>query len=356
MDIKDQLKNLAERVEKLKADIHTEEATKNAFIMPFIQILGYDVFNPLEVVPEYISDIGIKKGEKVDYAILKDKQPIILIECKHWEESLNLHNSQLIRYFQASKTKFAILCNGIYYKFYTDLDAPNRMDEKPFLEINILDLRENQIEEIKKFHKSYFDIESIVSTASDLKYTNELKTLLFSELQNPSDPFVKLLAKQVYPGVITARLLEQFTVLTKKSFNQLLNDLITERLKSALKKETESAEKNEVKSAEVSLEEKESRIQTTTQEIEAYFVVKSILRTKVQSDRVYYRDAQTYFSIILDDNNRKPICRLYLDGKKKLIGIIDEFKKENRFEIMTIDDIYKYSDQLYKVVNCYEPA
>ena len=125
MDFKDQIKQLGERVLKLKDQIATEEATKNAFIMPFIQSLGYDVFNPIEVVPEYITDIGTKKGEKIDYAIFKENNPTILIECKHWAQNLNLHDGQLLRYFHVSKAKFGILTNGITYKFYTDLVEPN---------------------------------------------------------------------------------------------------------------------------------------------------------------------------------------------------------------------------------------
>ena len=116
MDIKDQIKQLADRVNNLKTQIQTEEATKNAFIMPFIQILGYDVFNPLEVVPEYITDIGTKKGEKIDYAIFRDGSPTIIIECKNWSENLNLHDGQLLRYFHVSKANFGILTNGVVYR------------------------------------------------------------------------------------------------------------------------------------------------------------------------------------------------------------------------------------------------
>lgn len=134
MDFKDQIKQLSERILKLKDNIQTEEATKNAFIMPFIQALGYDVFNPLEILPEYTCDIGIKKGEKIDYAVLKDEQPIILIECKHCDQNLSLHDGQLLRYFHVSKAKFGILTNGINYRFYTDLVDANKMDEKPFFE------------------------------------------------------------------------------------------------------------------------------------------------------------------------------------------------------------------------------
>ena len=173
MDFKDAIKQLADRVGKLKDNIQTEEATKNAFIMPFINALGYDVFNPLEVLPEMTCDIGTKKGEKIDYAIMKDDQPILLIECKHWKQDLNLHDNQLLRYFNVSKAKFGLLTNGIIYRFYTDLKEPNIMDDKPFLEVDITDLRDNQIEELKKFHKSYFDVDNILNSASELKYMKE---------------------------------------------------------------------------------------------------------------------------------------------------------------------------------------
>ncbi len=158
MDFKDQFKQLAERVSNLKEQILTEEATKNAFIMPFIQLLGYDVFNPLEVVPEMDCDISKKKGEKIDYAIMKDGEPVMLIECKHWKQDLNLHDTQLARYFVSSKARFGVLTNGVVYRFYTDLDKVNIMDKLPFLEIDVEKVKDSQIEELKKFHKSYFEV------------------------------------------------------------------------------------------------------------------------------------------------------------------------------------------------------
>jgi len=112
MDFKDEIKQLGERVVKLKEQILTEEATKNAFIMPFIKALGYDVFNPIEVVPEFVSDIGLKKGEKIDYAIFREGTPTILVECKHWAQNLDLHDGQLLRYFHVSKAKFGQIENS----------------------------------------------------------------------------------------------------------------------------------------------------------------------------------------------------------------------------------------------------
>lgn len=353
MDFKDQIKILGERVLRLKDQTQTEEATKNAFIMPFIQALGYDVFNPIEVVPEFISDIGLKKGEKIDYAIFMDKKPTILIECKHWAANLSIHDGQLLRYFHVSKAKFGLLTNGIIYRFYSDLVDANKMDEKPFLEFNISEIKDNQIEELKKFHKSYFDVDSIVNTASELKFTNELKQLLGQELNNPSPEFVKLFAKQVYPSVITAKVLELFTNLTKKSVQQYISDLITERLKTALTKEDEVA-KEEAKQAVALVKEPEAKVETTEEEIEAFMIVKSILRQKIDLKRISYRDAQTYFAIVLDDNNRKTLCRLYLNGNKKYFVTLDENKKEVKAEIKSLDDIFSFSEQLFKIVVGYD--
>ena len=355
MDFKDEIKLLGDRVVKLKNQIATEEATKNAFIMPFLQVLGYDVFNPLEVVPEYVTDIGTKKGEKIDYAIFDESNnPIILIECKHWAQNLNLHDGQILRYFHVSKAKFGILTNGIIYRFYSDLVEPNKMDEKPFLEFNISEIKDNQIDELKKFHKSYFDADSIVNTASELKYSNELKQLIHKEIQDPSAEFVKHFAKQVYPSVVTSKVLEQFTTLTKKSFQHYISDLITERLKTALTKENTSSSLEENETSVVEEVTSKDNVVTTEEELEGFMIVKTILRQNIPSSRISYRDAQSYFAILLDNNNRKTICRLYFNGSKKQFVILDENKKEVKTEISTLDDIFNFSDILLNIVSNYD--
>lgn len=352
MDFIDVIKQLSERVEKLRDNLLTEEATKNALIMPFLQAMGYDVFNPLEVMPEFTCDIGTKKGEKIDYAIFKDGNPIMLIECKHWQQNLTLHDNQLLRYFHVSNAKFGLLTNGIIYRFYTDLVTPNKMDEKPFLEIDLTDLKNNSVEELKKFHKAYFDVDNILSSANELKYTGELKSILINEFVNPSPEFVRLLAKQVYDGKITDRILEQFTSLVRKSISNHINDIISERLKTALKSGSQDSvqEAKTEKTVEEQAEDKSSKIITTEEEIEAYFIVKSILRAKITPERITYRDAQSYFTVLIDDNNRKLICRLYLNSPtNKQISFIGEDKKEVKYKIDTIDDIYKFTDQISSI-------
>src|SRR5690606_16921946 len=238
--------------------------------------------------------------------------------------------------------------NGVEFKFFTDLNEPNKMDDKPFFFFDITEIKDNQIEELKKFHKAHFDFDKIVNTASDLKYTGELKKIIQSEFSNPSPDLVRLFTKQVYSGLVTAKVLEQFTNLTKKSIQQYLSDIITERLKSALTKEDEIAKE---KTAELELAQQDENSNVTTEEeLEGFMIVKTILRQKLAIERIHYRDAQSYFAILLDDNNRKTLCRLYLNGNKKYMAILDENKKELRYELLSLDDIFNFSEQLFGVV------
>jgi len=347
MEFQNNIKTLADRVELLKHKLETEEATKNAFIMPFIQLLGYDVFNPMEVVPEFTADLGIKKGEKVDYAIMQNNQPSMIIECKHWQKDLNAHSSQLHRYFHTTKARFGILTNGVQYRFYTDLEEQNKMDEEPFLEFDFENIRENTINELRKFHKIAFDVNKIIDSASELKYSTAIKAILESELQEPSEEFVRFFAKQIYQGSLRTKVLEQFKDIVKKSTNQAIKDIVNERLHSAIKKEEES---NHVEEEQI----EESKIITTEEEIEAFHIVKSILRTKVQLERISSRDTQSYFGVLLDDNNRKPICRFHFNGTNKYLGIFDMERKETKVLLNNIDEIYLYSDQIIAAALMYE--
>jgi hypothetical protein len=353
MDFKDEVKQLGIRTSKMIPQIQTEEATKNALIMPFIKLLGFDVFDPFEVNPEFIADIGIKKGEKVDYAIMKDGEPIIIIECKHHLEKLDPHNSQLFRYFHVCKAKFGLLTNGLVYRFYTDLNDVNKMDEKPFFEFNIAEIKDAQIEELKKFHKSYFDIENISNTASDLKYTNELKALITSELRDPSPIFVKHFANQVYPGKLTEKILTQFSELVQRSSNQVLNDAITDRLKTALGTEEANSNDKEIKTTAQPIMA-EDKIVTTTDELEAFQIVKAILREKIPSERISPRDTQSYFGVLLDDNNRKPICRFHFNTINKYLEVFPNGKDTGeKKQLNSLDEIYGFRGELHQAVENY---
>lgn len=349
MELTNQLKSLADKICQLKDKIETEESTKHAFVLPFINILGYDTFNPTEVTPEFTADIGIKKGEKVDYAIIQNDEPILIIECKNWKENLSVHGSQLFRYFHVSKTRFALLTNGIIYQFFTDLDEKNKMDQKPFLEFDITNLKDNVINEIAKFHKSNFDVNNIVSNASSLKYIQEIRKQINDELTNPSHEFVKLFASKVYSGRLTEKVMEEFKDLVQKGFNQFISEKINDRLNSALNKEAQKQLEDRVETIE-----DESKILTSEEEMEGFRIVVAILRRKLPTNRIVCRDTQSYFGILLDDNNRKPLCRLHLNGSKKYIGLFNDNKNEVRQAINSVDDIYLFEKQLLETVNLYE--
>lgn len=349
MDFKDEIKQFGKRVERLLPQIKTEEATKTSLVLPFLRILGYDVFDPFEVHPEFVADIGIKKGEKVDYAILREEKPVILIECKHYADGLDPHNSQLFRYFHTTDAKFGLLTNGVEYRFYTDLVTVNKMDDKPFFEFKISDIKDAEIQELKKFHKSVFDLDNISTAASDLKFSNELSILINAEMQQPTDEFVRYFAKQVYPSMVTAKVLEQFVPLVKRVFTHIVNDQIAERLKSALKKETEVGEQEAPQPIEPT-----SAIITTQDEIDGFLIVKSILRKNIEVGRVFMRDNQSYCGILLDDNNRKPICRFYFTTNRLRLGLFDSDKKETKVDINHLDDIYNHAEELSETVANYD--
>lgn len=359
MDFTDKIRELASNFQKQLPHIKTEEATKNALIMPFIAALGYNVFDPTEVTPELHADVGLKKGEKVDYAVLKEGKPILLFECKWHGADLNKeHASQLYRYFSVTEARFGVLTNGIIYRFYTDMEAPNKMDAKPFFEFNLADHRETDVDELKKFTKSAYDLNGILTTASELKYTREIQRVLAEQWQNPSEEFVRFFSTQVHPGRMSQAIREQFTQATQRAFRQFINEQINDRLKSALGVEAQRAPAELTPVPIAPSETKgvpEPIIATTPEEWEAYYTIKAILYPVVGAKRVVLRDVQSYCSILLDDNNRRPICRLYFNSPRKALGLFDnEQRAETRVPIEGLEDLHQYADRLRTTAERYD--
>ena len=362
MELIDQLSNLASRAQKQIAHIQTEEATKTALVMPFINALGYNVFDPTEVVPEFICDIGTKKGEKIDYAIMRNGKPIILIECKHVGSDLNInHASQLFRYFHVTEARIAILTNGLIYRLFTDLEQSNKMDERPFLKFDLTNFHENDVAEIKKLSKLSFNIEDLLFAAYNLKYLRAFKKYFDEQFTQPSADFVHFVSKQVYEGVLTNKLKEQFNVLVHRSFHQFLNDKITMRLRSAmidtsgqgpLVSDVPAALITE-NTAALEIEARDKDIETTVEETEGFMIVRAILRKTVPVSRVVMRDVQSYCGILLDDNNRKPICRLHFNSSKKYVTLFDVEGGE-RVDILSLDDLYGMASRIRAAVQKHE--
>ena len=353
MDLADRIREVSGRLAKRLDSVKTEEGTKTALVLPFItHVLGFNVFDPDEVVPEYTADVGTKKGEKVDYAIISNGTPIMLFECKHYGADLTKEPaSQLYRYFSVTAARLGVLTDGVTYRFFSDIDEPNKMDPRPFLELNMLDAESIDADELKRFTKPAFDLEKILDTSKDLKYTREVLRLLAAEWLNPSEALVRHFASQIYDGVKTKSVIEQFERATRKAMHQFLTRKISDRLKSALS----STDTTEPPAAEtdVAPESTDTGIVTTEEEWHAYYAVTAILTPEVPADRVTLRDAKHSCSVLLDNTNRQPICRLYFNTAQKKIGLLDANKSEERIAIDQIGDIFVHADRIRETTRRY---
>lgn len=351
MDLSQKINVLKDRYNKHKETILTEESTKNSLIMPLIQELGYNPFDPEQVVPEFNAHAslqGVKKGDKVDYAIKKDGKIVLLVEAKWSGCNLkNEHASQLCRYFTATEAKFALLTNGLDYWFYTDLTSENKMDDKPFFTFNILNMRDRDIRELSKFSDAAFSIGDILNNADRLKYLNNIKKYFQDNLDEPSEDFAKFILKQVYDGtVITKAVLDKYTPVVKDAFKQFLNDKFYSRLEGVKAiNDTEESETENICD--------DNGIVTTEEEIEGHHIIKAILRKVCPANKVVMRDQKSYCGILFDDNNRKPIARLHFNTSQKYLGVFEN-KQETKHPIDSIDDIYNFEEALIKTIQEYE--
>ena len=348
---------LSERIKKQKDMIKTEEACKNAFVMPFLTILNYNVFDPEEVTPELVADVGLKKGEKVDYAIRLNNKTIMLFECKPCSSDLaHVHMSQLYRYFSVTEARFGVLTNGIEYWFYSDLEEKNRMDQRPFFKFDLLNYHAHHLDELNKFAKDLFDLDRILTTAKSLKYTSAIQQEIIREFETPSEEIAKIFISRVYEGIVTKSIKEEFTPIVSAAFKETIRFLVNKRLSNALEMSKNNVESNT--SEDISQTNVDGAIQTadivtTDEEVEGFQIVKAILRDLVSVRRIHIRDAKTYCAILLDDNNRKPVLRLHFNGKKKFIGVFKN-KTEEKILIGEIDDIFCHADKIRSTINEYE--
>ncbi|POH33871.1 MULTISPECIES: type I restriction endonuclease [Sinorhizobium] len=338
--IEESLRAISERVKSHSSTMATEEAVKTAVVLPFLRSLGYEVFDPTEVIPEFTADAVGKKGEKVDYAIKIDGEIRILIECKPISVTLEKkHLDQLYRYFSVTNAKFAILTNGRTFNFYTDLEAPNKLDTRPFFVFDVTDFNSGIVTELRKFEKASFDVSAILATAERLKYTSGVKQVISKLIEEPSEDFVRLVAGTVYEGRITAQVKEMLTGVVRTAFRDVIMDSVKNRLSSALADTEEVIEKIDEPV------EEEPEVVTTEEEREGYMIVKAIVRDTIAPNRVVIRDQKSYCGILIDNNNRKPLARLHFNRSVKYIGLFDG-EAEERLIVDSLDQIYDHSDRL----------
>lgn len=339
MELEAKLTELAKVVREHREVLLTEEAAKNALVMPFLQILGYNVFNPSEVIPEFTCDVGTKKGEKVDYAICHEGKISILVECKPASSELNInHASQLFRYFSVTDARVAILTNGVVFKFFSDIDRPNKMDEKPFFSFQLDGMKKTDIRTLSNFAKGSFDIDTIVAEAGNLKMQSLVAKELEKEFAEPSEDFIRLFASRVHEGRVTAAIKENFKNLIVASINSLIREKVNERLTSAL--QASNPADNDAEEAPATLES--DGVITTQDEIDGLNIIRAIASRIVDPSRIVMRDAKSYCAVLLDDNNRKTIARLHFNSATaRYLGTFVG-KDETRHAVGNPVDLYKF--------------
>ncbi|HEY0027768.1 MAG TPA: type I restriction endonuclease [Allosphingosinicella sp.] len=344
MELEAALNDLAKVVRNHREVLLTEEAAKNALVMPFLRALGYDVFNPSEVVPEFTCDIATKKGEKVDYAVCREGKLAMLVECKPANSELTVKNAgQLFRYFSVTDARVAVLTNGVVYHFFSDLDAPNKMDEKPFFSCQIDGLRKQDIRTLGRFTKQNFDIDRIVEEAVNLKIQSLVSKELQAEFAEPSEEFVRIIANRVQPGVrLLSAKKDEFKALIVHSIAALIRDRVHERLTSALTAANPSEEEEEDTTAGAA----EEGVLTTEDEIAGFNIVRAIGAKLVDPKRIVMRDAKSYCAVLLDDNNRKTICRLHFNSPTVRYFGTFTAKEETRHAVSDPVQIYQHGDAI----------
>ena len=343
MDLATRILELQKRTIEHREVLLTEEAAKTALVMPFLQSLGYDVFNPSEVVPEFTADVGTKKGEKVDYAICSGGKVTILIECKPSTVALNInHAGQLFRYFSVTDARLAVLTNGVNYQFYSDVEKTNKMDDKPFFTFSMDAIKPTDIKTLEKFGKAGFDIDKIVQEAGNLKLQSLLRKEIEKEFADPSEEFVRLMAARVHEGRLTPAVKENLGRMLGATIGLIIRDLVTDRLSNALNASAPTAEEL----SDATSEPEEEGIITTQEEISGFHIVQAIASKMVDPKRITMRDAKSYCAILLDDNNRKTIARMHFNGiTSKYLGTFSG-KDEQRNLIAELTQIYQLAPQI----------
>ncbi|RZJ26856.1 MAG: restriction endonuclease, partial [Flavobacterium sp.] len=187
------------------------------------------------------------------------------------------------------------------------------------------------------------------------KYTRAIQNKLAEWIANPPEEFVKLVSTELLGSKrFTPIVKDQFTLITKRAFEQLIGERINERLKGAMTSELPPIIE-QPPAAVSAVTPTETQVITSAEEIEGFHSVKAILRGLTNSKRIVMRDAQSYCAILLDDNNRKPICRLRFNNQQNLrLGIFNEKKEEVMEALESVDDIFNFADQLKATVSSYE--
>jgi predicted type IV restriction endonuclease len=331
MELVEKLMGLKTKIEKTREHVKTEQAAKTAFVLPFLQILGYDIFNPSEVIPEHTADWAEKKGEKVDYAIKIDGKIEMLIECKALDDKLDVSKaSQLGRYFSSiTDADIGVLTNGITYKFYTDLDKKNVMDKKPFLTFDFDNPNEELIPRLDMFTKEKISGTEGREEIEKLRNYSAALQVIKNEYKNPSEGWARFVIGEVgYIKRASRDTVEEFQGHLKKIVdhqNRAYLKARFDKLQGQDKAMDESPALDDSKSDTPAIPSIASDMGFNNtfgmlEEIQGLAVVKSILygvSDDYDSSKISLMDWKGFCNVIYDKKRNDVVVRMYFNRADK---------------------------------------
>lgn len=345
MAFQDELATHIDRIRNRIPHVQGEEATKQALVVPLLQVLGYDVFDPREVRPEYVADFAVKKAgqfEKIDYAICANGTPTIFIECKAIGAALEDHGGQVSRYFNATPSvRVAMITDGVKIRVFTDLQQPNIMDQNPWLSIDLLSIKPAEVDVLRRFRKADFSPGDISALAEEMVYYNALLTFMSSQLREPSEAFVRFVAGEIPAiGRVTAKVVERLAPILRKALQSAIVDHVARsfdrsaelepepqtaakpQAATAAKPQHPASAKPQADTAQGAAQTTDQRagIVTTAEELEAMKMITVWVREAIPNAPIGYRDSKTYFTIH-QDNTRKWFVRLGIEKKPMWVAL-----------------------------------
>ena len=222
MDLVDKLRAVSADIRDRRRFATNEASTRSYLIDPFIRALGYDPNEPNDVEPEFTADF-VASNRKVDYALKLEGEPIIFVEFKSATKNLSFENTVQLQHYFSTKldVRFGIVTNGIEYRFFSDIENANVMDDEPFLIVDMLNLDDRSLQELTTFSNSAFDFEKALSQARQLKYGNVIRQRIESEIEQPSREMVQYLARNLYVGSFSSDVFGEFAPIVERELQDL---------------------------------------------------------------------------------------------------------------------------------------
>lgn len=308
--MKEQIETYIKRVKDLAEHVRgNEQATKQSLIGPLFTLLGYDLTDPRECIPEYKADFGKERSVKpVDWAFLQNGRPIFFVEAKESGRKLQGFDEQLADYFaKAPEAKLGILTNGVQWRFFTDMVNLNVMDREPFIRWDVVNDEKPPLEFLTLLQKSQFNPQLVRAFAEQRRNQNLLLSEL-SRLLEPSSEFVKLAVANIETRKMTENVVESW----KPVLGSALQEWVRQRMLSmALDPATYAPEGTREPAAS-------AKIETTQEELDGFATVKTLLGPERP---VAYEDTASYFKIHLMERYTWVMCRLYFGRKRPMIWV-----------------------------------